>query len=320
MKLITVVALLVFFQAAPSVLRKATNQAEANEKRTSSPSSTPDTNNAPIDNGDGQTKNPHVSQPFVRISQIYGVPVKENGIDWRLWVFSGLLVIVGGFQVWLLYRTLGAIKRQADIMETQAKSTETAANAARISADALIASERAWVIPELIPICARFNGQWHRPVGHNWAQMSDDELLNGDHLRHTLRFRNLGRTPASLLGFEFEFLVLKEGVRELPKVGETGKIGVQLTSKERFEHYLAGGKSMDYPIPVNVDFFMGKDRKEIMNLTRTAIFRWQIRYCHVFSKEEISESSLYYFSPNQMALVKTMERKDDQQEGTESPG
>jgi hypothetical protein len=149
MKLVAAVALIAVFQTAPLVPQKPINQTEANENPATSPNSNPDTNNSPITKDDGQAQNPGVSQPYVRISQIYGVPVRENGIDWRLWVFNGLLVIVGGFQVWLLYRTLGAIKRQADIMDVQARATETGANAARNSALALIASERAWVMVDL---------------------------------------------------------------------------------------------------------------------------------------------------------------------------
>lgn len=45
--------------------------------------------------------------------------VSRDWADWGVWVFSLLLVVVGGLQVWFLYRTLGAIKRQADLMDQQ---------------------------------------------------------------------------------------------------------------------------------------------------------------------------------------------------------
>jgi hypothetical protein len=93
-------------------------------------------------------------------------PTKRDWVDWGYWVFSGLLVVVGGLQVWLLWRTLGAINIQADLMEQQAeamKDTVTAtrdnavaakdgaeaakdnAEAAKASAEVLINTERAWV-------------------------------------------------------------------------------------------------------------------------------------------------------------------------------
>jgi hypothetical protein len=46
---------------------------------------------------------------------------------------------------------------ELEIMRTQALATETAANASAKSAEALINSERAWIIPELIPQAARFS-------------------------------------------------------------------------------------------------------------------------------------------------------------------
>ncbi len=39
----------------------------------------------------------------------------KDWADWGYWGFSLGLLIVGGFQVWLVWKTLGAIKRQADI-------------------------------------------------------------------------------------------------------------------------------------------------------------------------------------------------------------
>ena len=43
-------------------------------------------------------------------------------------------MVVGVLQVWLLRRTLGAIKKQADLMERQAKATEDAVTATRDNA------------------------------------------------------------------------------------------------------------------------------------------------------------------------------------------
>jgi hypothetical protein len=41
----------------------------------------------------------------------------DHALDWGPWVSNFLLVIVGGFQVWLLFRTWKTIKRQADIQQ-----------------------------------------------------------------------------------------------------------------------------------------------------------------------------------------------------------
>jgi hypothetical protein len=63
-------------------------------------------------------------------------------------VINWPLVIVGILGVLAALRTLTAIQRQAEIMERQTKSTQDAAEAAKINAEALINSERAWVFVE----------------------------------------------------------------------------------------------------------------------------------------------------------------------------
>jgi hypothetical protein len=85
-------------------------------------------------------------QPSVNIDKIPPVtvvPQKRDWADWGYWVFSALLVVVGGFQVWLLWRTLGAITEQANLMERQAKANEDAVMAARDNALAAVAGAEA---------------------------------------------------------------------------------------------------------------------------------------------------------------------------------
>ena len=88
----------------------------------------------------------------VSISKIPPVSVTRDWADWGVWVFSGLLVIVGFLQVWLLYETLAAIQRQGLSMRRQTTHfrrsvthAKRSADAAKKSADALVNSERAWI-------------------------------------------------------------------------------------------------------------------------------------------------------------------------------
>lgn len=55
------------------------------------------------------------------------------------------MIVVGAVGIWAALRTLGVIHRQTDIMQTQTKATEIAANAAQSSAQAVINSERPWI-------------------------------------------------------------------------------------------------------------------------------------------------------------------------------
>src|SRR5947209_4981257 len=86
------------------------------------------------------------------------------------------------------------------------------ADAALLNAQAVINSERAWIVAELVPICVKFGNWWHRPVGDAWAILSDEEILRGHHLNHRLKLTNMGRTPATILTFELEHSTLTEGI------------------------------------------------------------------------------------------------------------
>jgi hypothetical protein len=44
-------------------------------------------------------------------------PPKRDWADWGFWCFNLLLVVVGGFQIWLLTLTWKIIRRQTDIQE-----------------------------------------------------------------------------------------------------------------------------------------------------------------------------------------------------------
>jgi hypothetical protein len=76
-----------------------------------------------------------------RVREFSTVSVNRDWADWGLWGFNGLLVIVGALQLYLLFGTLRAIQRQAEIMEEQAKAAK--ANASAAEANAIAAKEGA---------------------------------------------------------------------------------------------------------------------------------------------------------------------------------
>lgn len=51
------------------------------------------------------------------------VITRRDLADWGYWAFSGLLVMVSALQVWLLWKTLGAVTRQADLMHQSLVAT-----------------------------------------------------------------------------------------------------------------------------------------------------------------------------------------------------
>jgi hypothetical protein len=133
MKIIALTVLLAVVQAPPPVPRKAANNSAQTatqiKSKSASDQAEPLPAPAPVKtDGNSTTKtdsdeqHPQDEEHTVGISKLPPVtvnPPKRDWADWGYWAFSGLLVIVGGLQVWLLLATLGAIRRQGDQMEHQ---------------------------------------------------------------------------------------------------------------------------------------------------------------------------------------------------------
>ena len=119
------------------------------------------------------------------------------------------------------------------MMWRQTKATEVSAQAAIMNAQAVIDSERARVTAELIPTCFGEKNQWHREDG---SVFSVKDILLGKHLVYRLRIINLGRTPARILNYQFNYGPLVKGTRFSP---------ADLQSKTIFNvnAFLAGGES-----------------------------------------------------------------------------
>lgn len=193
---------------------------------------------------------------------------------------------------------------QMEIMRNQARATETAGNAASKSAEALINSERAWIIVELVPQAVRASdNQWYRFVGTRHVLMSEDEILAGHHLRYKLKFTNMGRTPAQIFGFTLVYSCLGEGVTELPESGGGEKV---MRSYLPFERWLGGdgqGIEIEEPI-VDLDFYMSDDIAAIRELKKTAVIHGWVKYRHMFSTTEAWYSDFcYVYTVSQQRLT-----------------
>jgi len=172
---------------------------------------------------------------------------------------------------------------QMEIMRNQARATETAANATTKSVEALINSERAWVVAELIPQGVRFtDNHWYRFMGDKPVAMSTNELLAGHHLKYKLKFTNMGRTPAQIFSFTIRYSCLEEGVTDLPE-----NAGGNQASILPFEHLLAGnGEAVEIGEPiVDVGKYIEHDFNAIKSLKKTGVIHGSVKYRHLFSSE-----------------------------------
>jgi hypothetical protein len=189
---------------------------------------------------------------------------------------------------------------QMEIMRGQALATETAANAATKSAEALINSERAWIIAELIPQAVRTSdNHWCRFVGSGLVSMSTEEVLAGHHLRYKLKLTNMGRTPAQIFGFTIRYSCLEEGVRDLPD--NAG--GIQASSRP-FEHLLGGdGQAIEIGEPiVDVGQYMRENADAIKRLEKTAVIHGLVKYRHMFSTDDCYADFCYAYTVSEERL------------------
>jgi hypothetical protein len=195
----------------------------------------------------------------------------------------------------------------------QIRASEEAAKAADKSAEALINTERAWVIAELVPICVKF-GHWCRPVGDGgWATLSEEEILNGVHMRHKLKLTNMGRTPAHILRYRVSYSCLDKGVTSLPRGRVTslsrGTVEIQ-DSVRTFDQLLGATDSIEVPEIVDVNEYLRNQIKGIKELENTAVFHGWVEYQHVFSDSEVMKVSFCYsYKPSTLGLVRVPENK-----------
>lgn len=169
---------------------------------------------------------------------------------------------------------------QMELLRTQALATETAANAASRSAEALINSERAWIIVELVLQAVRVGDNlWVRSDGR--VLMDDSAIVAGHHLRYKLKLTNMGRTPAQLFYFAIRHSCLGKGVTDLPQ-----NAGGDQTSFRSFEHMLASGESIEMDEIVDLHNYIQRDLADIDKFEKTAVIHGEIKYHHMFSSTE----------------------------------
>ncbi|HUA98347.1 MAG TPA: hypothetical protein VMA34_08480 [Terracidiphilus sp.] len=85
---------------------------------------------------DAQKPSAENTSNSVTVSKLPTVSIGKDWADWSYWGFGGILVIVGGLQVWFLYGTLRAVETQGGHMERQTKILEESVAVAKASAKA----------------------------------------------------------------------------------------------------------------------------------------------------------------------------------------
>lgn len=203
---------------------------------------------------------------------------------------------------------------QMGIMRNQTSATETAANAANKSAEALINSERAWLIAELVPICVKFGNLWHRPAGTSWVGLNSSEVTRGEHLRHKLKFTNMGRTPAHILRYQIGYS------REVEKT-DTGLGMVEDVKRPEieFDRLLGGNDSIEVK-EIDVAEYIRDSIKAIGDSEATGILSGWVKYQHVFSDNDVvNVPFVYFYVPSAEQLRRVPLQKPEKEKKKQAP-
>lgn len=215
-----------------------------------------------------------------------------------MWVEGFALVLIFGLEL-LEYRRQGKDRKEAH--EESVKQL----NILQSQTDALVNSERAWLIAELVPIYRRLtNGLWARPTETGgWDYVSNADLLSGEHLKHKLRVTNMGRTPAHVLRFGISYRLLDKGVTTF-----AGKSVAHQEDTHIFDRLLPAGESADVSDVVHIHAYITNQRPGIVKLENSAVFDGWVEYLHIFNNSEVVRAPFrYVFKPSMVGLERVPE-------------
>lgn len=193
-------------------------------------------------------------------------------------------------------------------IEYQARETARSAKATETQAAAFVSSERAWIIAELMIFDA------YRDKEGNWfhldhARFDMDDVFNDAHLYYFLRLTNMGRTPATILGFRWFHTRLAENVRDLP-----GDPSSDYAEFQALDHPLGGGQSYDFPeCLIRAGAFI-LNKAERLKSKQTDVFHGWVEYQHIFNDREFQQADFrYVYSPQKEQLVRARHNPEKQQ-------
>lgn len=145
------------------------------------------------DDGSGRTKNKtqDYKMTVVSIPEV-GVKPSKDWVGWGMLVCTIILTLVGIVGTCAAIKTLKQIKRQADTLvehaehfDNLASAAATNAVAAKASADALMNSDRAWLLVDMVETKLTF-------LEAQWVAGCPSPIY------FTYRIRNYGKTPAQI--------------------------------------------------------------------------------------------------------------------------
>jgi hypothetical protein len=136
--------------------------------------------------------------------------------------------------------------------------------------------------------------------------MNEEEVLNGDHLRHRLKFTNMGRTPAHVLRYQIGYS------REVDTTGTDLRMIDRVKRPEiEFDRLLGGNDSVEIK-EVDVAEYVRDSIVAIGDSAATGILSGWVEYQHVFSDTDaVKVPFVYLYQPSTQRLDRVPLRKPE---------
>jgi hypothetical protein len=205
-----------------------------------------------------------------------------------MWLEGIALVAIFGLE-------LVEFKRQGRERKEAREESAAQLRIMQSQADAVVNSERAWIVAELVPVCARFADRWHRPAGTSWVPLGEDEILAGYYLLHRLRLTNMGRTSASILECEIQHSYLGEGKPKVLFVPDS-------------VHAIAGNGFIERT-EVDIHSMRNDLITEVGDSKKIVEFNGIVRYQHVFSVDKIEAAFFSYIYKPEEGRLRQVQKK-----------
>jgi hypothetical protein len=209
--------------------------------------------------------------------------------SWDIYWPTVGLVILGAIGALIAIRTLQDLQRQTKATEQAASAAHKAAVATKIYAEAVINSERAWIVAELKPEALKDKKtlQWRK--AEDGQALKVRQIIHGEHLYYSLFVMNIGRTPAQLLSFSVNYTCLPEGVTDLDP-----QITPDYSMVHEFIHLLPRDTGIEILAKLDTFTEMEGSWSEIQALKKTAVFHGWVKYRNIFGLPEECRSDFCY--------------------------
>jgi hypothetical protein len=163
-----------------------------------------------------------------------------SSTEWWLTVFTGALVLVTAVLAAVAFLQFLAMRRQESWMQRSVEVAETSAKAAKESADALIGSERAWIMVQVtrVPVTGGL-------IAHGQSWSAESGLVETTSIRFRMTCKNEGHTPAWITERRYCLKILSGTPPTKPNFNDSDEI-------QNDPEPLASGQATDRDLTVTV--------------------------------------------------------------------